>query len=250
MTRTTSLLAVLFAACSVNAFAEDLGSDNFLCFMATAASDYRFRGISQTRLEPVLQAGADYANRPTGLYAGTWLSSIKWIKDMDGNANVEWDVYGGKKGEIAENVTYDVGVLSYIYPSNEMGSMTGMANANTTEVYGQVGFGPAYVKYSHALTNAFGFADSKNSGYLDVGANIDVKSGLVLNLHAGHQTIKNNSAASYSDWRVGLTQNFSHNLSASLAVYGANTDSYRGPAPDMKNLGKGSLVLSITKMFM
>jgi len=140
--------------------------------------------------------------------------------------------------------------LSYIYPSNDMDSMMGSANANTTEIYGQIGFGPAYVKYSNAVTHAFGFANSKNSGYLDVGANIDVESGLVLNLHAGHQTIKNNSAASYSDWKVGVTQNFSHNISASLAVYGASTENYMSPAPEMKNLGKSGLVLSVTKMFM
>lgn len=248
--RSIFLIAALATISSANAFAENQGSDNSLCFMATAASDYRFRGISQTRLEPALQGGADYANRPTGLYAGTWLSTIKWIKDMGGNANVEWDVYGGKKGEITKDVSYDVGVLSYIYPSNDMGNMMGMANANTTEIYGQIGYGPAYVKYSHAVTNAFGFADSKNSGYLDVGANIDVESGLVLNLHAGHQTIKNNSAASYSDWKVGVTQNFSHDISTSLAVYGTNSESYMGPGPDMKNLGKSGLVLSITKMFM
>ena len=135
-------------------------------------SDYRYRGISQTRLDPALQGGADYANNPTGLYAGTWLSTIKWIKDAGGDGNVEWDIYGGKRGNITADITYDVGGLYYFYPSNGL-----HPNANTFELYGQLGYGPAYIKYSHSLTNLFGTADSKGSGYLDVGANVDVGSG-------------------------------------------------------------------------
>ncbi len=66
-------------------------------------------------------------------------------------------------------------------------------------------YGPAYVKYSHAVTNLFGFVDSKNSGYLDLGANIDAGSGLTVNLHAGHQDVKNVANVSYTDWKVSVT---------------------------------------------
>jgi uncharacterized protein (TIGR02001 family) len=247
--RSTVIALALAATFSSNAFAEEHGADDSLLYMMTIASDYRFRGISQTRLDPALQGSVDYNNHATGLYVGTWLLTIKWIKDMGGNANVEWDIYGGKKGEIVKDVSYDVGMLSYIYLPNDMGNIPGFSNTNAN-IYGQLGYGPAYVKYTHAVAHALGLQDSKNSSYLDVGANIDVESGLILNLHAGHQTIKNNSASSYSDWKVGMTKNFSRGLLASLAVYGTNTDSYRGPAPVMKNLGKPSLVLSVTKMFM
>ncbi|WP_240162419.1 TorF family putative porin [Glaciimonas sp. PAMC28666] len=41
----------------------------------------------------------------------------------------------------------------------------------------QIGYGPAYLKYFQAVTNLFGFANSKNSGYVDLGANIDVTNG-------------------------------------------------------------------------
>lgn len=217
--------------------------DNSLAFNASVVSDYRFRGISQTRLKPALQGGADYSNNPTGLYVGTWLSTLKWIKDSGGNGNIEWDIYAGKKGNFTQDLSYDFGVLSYVYPSNDL-----KPNADTTEVYGQLGYGPAYVKYSHAVTNLFGFANSKNSGYLDIGANIDVTNGYTVNLHAGHQTVKNNSASSYSDWKVGLTKDFGF-LSGSVAVIGTDTKNYVGPAPDRKNLGKTALVVSATKTF-
>lgn len=235
--------AVVAAFSASFAYAQDKKPDNEVSFNAALVSDYRYRGISQTRLQPALQGGADYVHNPSGFYAGTWLSTIKWTKDVGGGGDVEVDVYLGKRGEIAKDVSYDVGVLTYVYPSNDLNP-----SANTTEIYGQVGFGPAYVKYSHSVTNLFAFADSKNSGYFDIGANIEVAQGLVLNLHAGHQNVKNNSAFSYTDWKVGVTKDFGF-MSGALAVIGTNTDLYTGPAPDLKNLGKTALVLSISKTF-
>ncbi|MEN3295898.1 MAG: hypothetical protein V7642_5151 [Burkholderiales bacterium] len=243
MKKLVLVTAVMAAWACVPAHAEDKKPDHEVTYNVSVTSDYRYRGISQTRLKPALQGGADYAHNPSGFYVGTWLSTIKWIKDAGGDGNIEWDIYGGKKGELGAGMSYDVGILSYVYPSNGL-----HPNANTSEIYGQLGYGPGYVKYSHAVTNLFGFADSKNSGYLDVGANVEVGSGLVLNLHAGHQKVRNTSSASYTDWKVGLTKDFGF-VSGAVAAVGTNTDSYVGPAPDRKNLGKNALVVSVTKTF-
>lgn len=220
--------------------AAEAKPDNEVTFNAALVSDYRYRGVSQTRLKPALQGGADYINNPTGFYAGTWLSTIKWTKDAGGSGDVEWDLYAGKRGEIVKDVSYDVGGLYYFYPSNGL-----HPSANTFELYGQVGYGPFTVKYSQSTTNLFGFADSKNSGYLDGSANFDVAEGLVLNLHAGHQNVKNNGAASYTDYKVGVTKDFGV-VSASLAAIYADSDAYTAKG---KNLGKKALVLSISKTF-
>src|SRR5712691_8225367 len=95
------ILLALAAVATITAMpvvvhAEDA---NPLSFNASLTTDYRYRGISQTRLQPALQGGADYAF-PNGFYVGTWASTIKWIKDFGGGANIEWDIYGGYKGEI------------------------------------------------------------------------------------------------------------------------------------------------------
>lgn len=213
-------------------------------FNAALASDYRYRGISQTRLQPALQGGADYVNNPSGLYAGAWASTIKWTKDAGGGGSVEVDLYAGKRGALTSEISYDVGVLSYVYPSNGLA-----VSANTTEIYGQLNYGSAYLKYSHSTTNLFGFGDSKNSGYLDLGANIEIDSGLVLNLHAGHQQIKNNNTYAYTDWKIGVTKDFGV-LSASLAVISSNAGkiAYASPA-NGKFLGKTSVVATLSKAF-
>lgn len=238
--------AVMAAFAGSYAQAEDKKPDHEISFNASIVSDYRYRGISQTRLDPALQGGADYTYNPTGLYAGTWLSTIKWIKDTPGAGStpVEWDLYAGKKGEIAKDVTYDVGGLYYWYPNNKYGQVgTGFANANTFELYGQVGYGPAYIKYSHSLTNLFGADDTKGSGYLDIGANLEVAEGLTVNLHVGRQRIKN--LTNYNDWKVGVTKDFGV-VTAGIAAVGTNIDV---AGPNGENLGKKGLVVSVGKTF-
>ncbi|MET3132947.1 uncharacterized protein (TIGR02001 family) [Oxalobacteraceae bacterium GrIS 1.11] len=249
MKKLALVLALMTAFVGSYAHAEDKKPDNETSFNAALTSDYRFRGISQTRLKPAVQGGFDYTNNPNGFYAGTWLSNIKWTKDAGGGGDIEWDVYAGKRGEIVKDVSYDVGVLSYVYPSNDLAHVAGFANANTTELYGQLGYGPAYAKYSYAVSNLFGFVDSKNSGYLDLGANIDVGNGFTVNLHAGHQQVKNTSAASYSDWKIGATKDFGV-VTGALAVIGTNAnETAYASAANGKFLGKTALVLTISKTF-
>lgn len=214
--------------------------DNVVSYNVALTSDYRYRGISQSRLKPAISGGADYTHNPTGLYVGTWLSSIKWIKDGGGDTNLEWDVYGGKRGEISKNVTYDVGGLYYFYPSNGLST-----NANTFELYGQLGYGPLYIKYSHSTTNLFGVADSKNSGYLDVGGNFDMIDGYIMNVHVGRQKVEHNDSLSYNDVKIGVTKDFGM-ATVSLAAVKANITSL---APNGKNLAKSGLVLTVSKTF-
>ncbi len=229
----------LLAITSVNA--EEKKPDNEVTANAALTTDYRYRGLSQTRLKPALQGGVDYTHNPSGFYLGAWASTIKWVKDGGGDAEIELDIYGGKRGELVKDVSYDFGVLGYIYPSNGLNP-----NANTVEIYGQRGYGPAYIKYSHGVTNLFGFADTKNSGYFDIGANLDLGNSYTLNLHLGRQTVKHLSGASYTDYKVGVTKDFGI-CTVALAVIGADTKFYVGP--NGKNLGKTSAVLSVSKTF-
>lgn len=232
-----------------HAVANEVGPAASLSFNAAVASDYRYRGISQTRLKPALQAGLDAVHDASGFYAGTWASSIKWTKDAGGGGVVELDVYAGKRGELSSGLGYDLGLLTYVYPSNGMSHVSGFTTANTTEAYGQVSYGPALLKYSHAVTDLFGFVDSKNSGYLDLSANIEAGHGLVLNLHAGRQRVAHNKAASYTDWKAGVTLDVGL-VTAAVAYVGTNASrqAYASPA-NGAFLGKSALVVTISKAF-
>jgi uncharacterized protein (TIGR02001 family) len=248
MSKSVFTLATL-AALAGPLHAQETQPENTVTFNAAVTSDYRYRGISQTRLQPALQGGADYTHNPSGLYAGTWLSTVKWTKDAGGDGNLEWDLYAGKRGKIGGDASYDVGVLGYVYPSNGLKYVPGFADADTAEIYGQLGYGPAYAKYSLSLTNLFGFVDSRYSGYLDLGTNLDLGQGLTLNLHAGRQDLRHNDAASYTDYKLGLTRDFGV---AALAVAFVGTNAgeaaYASPA-NGKFLGKKALVVSVAKTF-
>ena len=222
---------------------EAAAPEHQISYNAALTSEYRYRGLSQSRFDPALQGGADYTHNPSGFYAGTWLSTIKWTKDLGGDGNVEVDLYGGKRGQITPEISYDVGGLYYWYPSNDLNP-----NANTFELYGQLGYGPAYIKYSHSTTNLFGTTNSKQSGYLDLGANVPLTmmEGLVLNLHVGRQRVENNSQYSYTDYKVGLTKDLGF-ASVSLAWVKSNTEAYVSPSG--RNLGKSAAVLSVSKTF-
>jgi uncharacterized protein (TIGR02001 family) len=260
MNKTILAMAALTALSAIPAVsqAEDA---NPLSFNVSLVSDYRFRGISQSRLDPALQGGADYAF-PNGFYIGTWMSTISWIKDAGkiagvdtGSAPVEWDFYGGYKGEIQKDFTYDVGALQYYYPANHLSNIPNNFSPNTLELYGALTYGPATVKYSQSVTRLFGFASSKSSGYLEAAATFDVGDGYSVTPHIGHQEVRHNSNFSYTDFSLTGAHDW-FGLTFSAAVIGTDAKksigSPPGPAyasPSGKNLGRTALVVAVKKTF-
>jgi len=173
---------------STTAFAADVSGN------VNLASDYVYRGISQTDEEATIQGGFDFVAE-SGFYAGVWASNIAF------DGSIEIDIYGGYAGEISEAVGFDVGLLRYEYPND-----AGPNNSSFNEVYGSVSFKDftlglaysddfffesgtgvyAYVDYSLALPNEFGLA-----------------------FHYGDQSIKDNlplGIPDYAEYSIGLTK--------------------------------------------
>jgi uncharacterized protein (TIGR02001 family) len=80
-------------------------------------SDYRFRGVSLSGGDAAIQGGIDVTH-DSGFYIGTWASSID-DGGTDVFGDVELDLYGGWTGAVAEGVSVDVGLLYYVYPTND-----------------------------------------------------------------------------------------------------------------------------------
>jgi uncharacterized protein (TIGR02001 family) len=237
-TFTIASAAVALAALSALAAPSiSLAADSSVAFNAGVVTDYRYRGISQTRLKPALQGGVDYT--AGAFYLGAWGSTIKWIKDGGGGANAEFDIYGGYKGEITKGLGYDIGLLTYQYPSNGLNP-----SANTLEVYGALTSGPVTAKYSHSTTNLFGFANSKGSGYLDISATFDV-GGFAVTPHIGRQTVKNNGGFSYTDYSLAISKEVS-GITWSATLVDTSTSAYTGAG---KDLGKSGIVLGAKMAF-
>lgn len=262
--KATVLLSSLVFTGAALAQAKAPEPDYTLSFNVGAVSDYRYRGISQTRRKPALQGGADFSHK-SGFYLGTWASTIRWIEDNSAVAPrqnidgpVEVDIYGGYKGSW-DKVGYDVGFLGYWYPGNDNARTGGggvYKNANTGEIYAALTFGPATLKYSHALTNLFGYYDFTNnrstrgSGYIDLSANFDLGGGWSVTPHIGHQSVRNMSVASYTDYSITVGKDFGNGLSASLAVVGTDADKsfYANPV-NGKFMGRTGLVAGVKYTF-
>jgi uncharacterized protein (TIGR02001 family) len=217
-------------------------------FNVGIVSDYRFRGISQSRLRPALQGGVDFAHS-SGFYLGFWASTIRILEDIPGGRGpVELDFYGGYKGKINDTISYDVGLLRYQYPRENFAT-----TVNTTEAYGAMTFGPATIKYSRSLErHTFGVADSRGSDYLEAAATFDLGSGFALTPHVGHQRYRGpgNDVASYTDYSIGLTKDLGNGFSLSATAVATDADRtfYASPA-NGKDLGRNGLVVGAKYTF-
>lgn len=212
-------------------------------------SEYEYRGISQTSEKPAGQLNIDWAHS-SGFYLGTFVSNIKWLKDaaevggFSTSANLEWDIFGGYKFEVAKDVVVDVGYLRYEYPSS--GAFN--PKPNTDEVYVGVGYGPVSVKYSYSLNDTFGVVNSEGSDFIEANIAYPLMDKLTLTGHIGHQKYKNNKPLDYTVYKLGLAYDLGGGWNVGGYVKDTDADSalytYKG-----KDWGKSRLVGFVSYTF-
>jgi uncharacterized protein (TIGR02001 family) len=258
LTRTTiaTLLAAVFCVPAVQAAEPE--PEHKLTGNVGLFSQYIFRGLRQTDSDPALQGGFDYSHA-SGLYLGTWASNISWLRDFNaysGGGSLEWDFYGGYKGTFGNSdFGYDIGLLYYWYPGD---TVSGAAKANTVEAYGALSWKWLSAKYSRSLGDkTFGVRDSRGTWYLDFSATVPVTEQLALVGHWGKQKFRDNdgadnSAASYEDWKVGLTYALPRDFT--IGAYYTDTNMSRSQkafytTPGGHFIGKETFVVFLQKTF-
>ncbi|ALN61420.1 hypothetical protein GLA29479_535 [Lysobacter antibioticus] len=218
-------------------------------------SDYLFRGVSQNNQNPALQGGIEYAH-DSGFYVGAWGSNVSWLSDTvvigdDISNSLELDGYVGYRGKAGELFSYDVGVLTYYYPGDYP---SGFNSPDTTEIYLGGTLAPSEtvsvgLKYSYAVTDLFGYADSDGSGYLDANLNWIFQPGWTLNVHGGKQWIEHNKDFEYADWKVGVTKSFDNGFSVAAAY--SDTDAEQALYTNAHDnfLADDAFTLTVSKAF-
>ena len=256
---TTSLLGCALLALAAPAARADDSAPAGATFSANASltSQYISRGFRQTWGKPALQAGIDYAH-PSGWSLGTWASTVsdRYIED----ATIEWDLYGGYSGTAGE-LGYSVLAYYYKYPG-AIYRATGVKYD-----YGELSLGLSYkmlyAKYNHTVTrDFFGITHARGTGYLDVGANVDLGNAWTLNLHAGNGRVAGtgNGIWNWRDAKAGVTNTLAGGRSVSGAVtraWGATDayDHYTLGIPnaagqfDTSNPAAATFVLAVSKTF-
>jgi uncharacterized protein (TIGR02001 family) len=219
-------------------------------------SNYVFRGISQTGGDPAIQGGLDYTHS-SGFYLGTWGSNVGWIEDyqMYDKGNMEIDLYGGFRGSIGKSdFTFDVGAIQYWYPGDNNGPFV---DADTTEVYGALGWKWFTVKYSYYVSDdVFGFAEADGSDYVDISASLPIgETGLTAGAHWGTFSFDNNDAQDYEDWKVSLAYDMGKlskvTSGVTVGVMYTDTDADEAVWTDSNNefLGDSTTTVWVSKAF-
>lgn len=238
------LVAVLgtFAA-THQAFAEEVApsepvSPHTFSYNIGLTSNYIFRGTTQTGRNPAVQGGVDYAH-DSGFYAGVWGSNISWLSDSRlidpttglevaayTKSSMELDLYAGYGGEFGESgISYDLGVLQYIYPGKRT-SISGTYNADTTELYFGLGYKWLSGKFSYAPTkSAFGF-EGRGATYLDLSLDVPVVWGINAIAHVGRQEFGNGpNEFDYTDWKLGAYKSWDNGLTVGAYYTDTNINS-------------------------
>lgn len=206
----------------------------------TLASDYRFRGVSFSDGDIALQGGIDLAHS-SGFYIGTWASSISGGSPY---GELELDFYAGWSGDVADGVTVDVGLLYYIYPTeNELATLLNVETdyfepyASISTTLGPVGaeLGVAYAWEQDSLGGGDNF-------YIYTDFEVGIPSTpFSLTAHLGYTDGVFATALDGDsfDWGLGLSAALSDNLS--IGVNYVDTE-----GPSIEDFTDAGIFASIT----
>lgn len=202
----------------------------------TFATDYVFRGISQSDEDFAVQGGFDYAHEASGLYLGTWASNI----DFGADGTVELDVYAGWAKKFGD-FGVKVGAIHYEYP--------GVSAFNTDEALLGASWKwlSANVYYTFS-DESFGVLDAAGTIYAELNASFEMQGGWVIGAHYGSTMFDGESAPGisndnldYDDYKISLNKDFS-GFNLGLAYIDNDIDNQAPIAEDR-------VVFTLTKTF-
>ena len=173
------ILALILALTATSVFADVSGG-------VTLASDYFFRGVSQTQGDSAVQW--NFEAEKNGVYGGTWGAQV----DFGGDASIEYDFYGGYRWA-NDDVGVDVGIIQYNY-NNQIDSVEEWYSLLSYKVvsvgywrdmdnkdldYKQVEVALPFIKYADVSLR---YGEVGDSQYGQVNISKELKNGFALTL--------------------------------------------------------------------
>jgi uncharacterized protein (TIGR02001 family) len=190
----TFKLSLVAAAAALSmggaAYAQD-DSGPTVAFNVGAASDYVFRGVSQTDEDPQVFGGVDVTYGQ--FYAGAWGSNVDFLDSTD----AEFDLYAGFKPTLGA-VSLDLAAIYYGYIDQPSGAdydyFEFKAAASVPVGKGSLG---AAVYYS---PDFFGVVD--DAFYYEVNGSYGLTDKISISGALGRQELE--GPGDYTTWNVGL----------------------------------------------
>ena len=188
MNKTTHSLLLSAALAASFAFSSTASSAEFSGNFGVA-SNYLWRGMTQTGDESAVSGGIDYAHK-SGFYAGTWTSNVA--------GGYELDLYAGY-GMKAGSVDLDMGLISYEYPVASANFREGYVNASL-EMFNA---GLAYTVSSDDDTTA---EYSTGDIYISFGAALEVSKGLEAAVTLGSYNFDDSAGDDFSHLQISASK--------------------------------------------
>jgi len=234
-----TLIATAMLATTATAHAEISGN-------VALASDYVFRGISQTDNQMAVQGGFDYEHE-SGLYIGTWASNVDsnfFTNQTD--PQIELDLYAGYAGEF-QDFGYDLGYLRYQYP--------GSNGVNTNEYYVSGSYGSSFGDFSLSANYSPKLrfiASDESAWYWNLGYENSLPYDIGFSASFGYSTgdafDKDDGDGfndSYTDWSIGLSKSV---YGVDLGLTYTDTDfSDSDDEDNFDNISDARVVFSVSK---
>jgi len=220
---TSSVAAAVLASSSV-ASAGDIEAN------VSLATDYVFRGFSQTNEDPAISGGFDYGFEG-GFYLGIWGSNV----NFGDNTSTEIDLYGGYAFDVSESVSLDFGYIYFVYPgeTDSLNYSEFVASVSFSDFSFGVVYSPDY------------FGSDSDAFVLNADYSFSLGGNWGLDLHAGYTTtdevgVVTDGIDDYVDYSVALTTSGA-GVDFALTFFGTDVDDV--------DAADDRLVFSISKAF-
>lgn len=173
------------------------GKSYELTATATLASDYVFRGVSQTLEDPAVHAGFDFTH-DSGAFAGVWSSNVDFQErgPLDDQADQEVDIYVGYGINLNDDWSADATAIRYIYPGTASD-----ADLDYNELLLVLHFRDYYsllIGYSNEVFNIDG-----RGLYYGASGNWPIAQNMRITASVGYYDLDDALNDSYTDWSLG-----------------------------------------------
>lgn len=217
---TRTMLAGLAAATALIAPAAAQAKDIDVSASLTGATDYVWRGVSQSNSDPAVFAAVNVS--AGGFYAGAGTENVDFA-----GIKQEYDLWGGYILPLGK-AKLDIGVVRYGYVDAPVKIDTLEVKAGLSGNVGKLGLGVT----AYHTGNYFG--SSQPATYVEGSASLPLTGKLSASAAFGHQQIDN--LPDYDTWNAGLTYEVLKGAKVDVRYHDTGTNAF-GKLGDARLVG-------------
>jgi uncharacterized protein (TIGR02001 family) len=208
-------LAVVLSAVPLAAFAQEEAEEASSPFSwsVAVASDYVFRGVSQTDEGPALQGGLTWS-ADSGFYAGAWASNVDY---GSGGPDAELDTFIGYNTDLGGDDFVNLDLMLNRY--NYLGGNGSDLSYN--EFFTKLTFAGSFA-VTGTYTNDV-WASGEDGWYFGASKSFSLPSDFTLDVNVGKSLFDSSVARDYADWGVALGRSWG-NFNAKLGYVGTDSN--------------------------